>query len=348
MTTAFIPNVVDISHYDNVTDWDAVKAFGILGVVNKATEGPGMVDRTFVLRRNSVTSRGMLYGAYHFLRPGNVSAQVDHFLATVNPTEGLALALDHEDPKVPLANAAAFCKQIHDRVGRYPWLYSGFLIKQQLGDRADPFWAQIPLWLSHYSSNPTWPACWTKPFMIQFTGDGVGPGPHNVPGIRIDGDGIDINSFSGTPDQLAAVWAAPVNDASSSANQPAIVEAHPSFGRQVGITATCFGGVGDANASAYGGMVDPDSFGVALPFRFHGARPTVTVFRFSNHVVCDVVDVGPHHTDDPYWLGGKRPRAEAESGNKAGIDMTPAVFKALGIGPDDPDFGRTTVDWQFT
>ena len=42
----FNPVIVDLSHYDNVRDWDAVKAFGILGVINKATEGPGLTDKT--------------------------------------------------------------------------------------------------------------------------------------------------------------------------------------------------------------------------------------------------------------------------------------------------------------
>jgi GH25 family lysozyme M1 (1,4-beta-N-acetylmuramidase) len=47
----FNPVIVDLSHFDDVQDWNAVKKFGILGVINKATEGLGMIDKTFSIRR---------------------------------------------------------------------------------------------------------------------------------------------------------------------------------------------------------------------------------------------------------------------------------------------------------
>jgi hypothetical protein len=63
-------------------------------------------------------------------------------------------------------------------------------------------------------------------------------------------------------------------------------------------------------------------------------------------VDCPIVDVGPHHVNDPYWVEHKRPQAESEHGNKAGIDATPAVFEALGV--VGPEGTRTvTVDWEF-
>lgn len=123
--------------------------------------------------------------------------------------------------------------------------------------------------------------------------------------------------------------------------------------RQIEIVATCFGGSGDANASAYGGQVDPDKPGVALPARLSPPLAKVRVFYNPHNVavppsvLCDIVDVGPHHTDDPYWKTGARPRAEGESGNKAGIDMTPGVFAALGVAKNDPAWGLTKVDWEF-
>jgi hypothetical protein len=113
-----------------------------------------------------------------------------------------------------------------------------------------------------------------------------------------------------------------------------------------GIVATEFGGRGDAEESAYGGMVDPAKPGVALPSRFHGARPAVLVTQGGKSAECQIVDVGPHRTDDAYWTERRRPMAEAEPGNHAGIDLTPAVFDALGlVGPQNT---RTaTVDWSF-
>jgi lysozyme len=205
----FNPVVVDLSHHDDVQDWDAVKRFGILGVINKATEGLGLIDRTYSIRQEPARRRGILYGAYHFLRRGDPIAQADHFLEValnVAQPDELLLALDHEDDRVPLENAKQWLKRVLDKTGRRAALYSGFLIKQQLGDRRDPFLAQHRLWLAHFSSNPKWPPNWEAPFLIQFTGDGVGPGPHQVPGIVIP-DGIDLDHFGGTPEQLKQQWA---------------------------------------------------------------------------------------------------------------------------------------------
>ena len=116
-----------------------------------------------------------------------------------------------------------------------------------------------------------------------------------------------------------------------------------------GITATVFGGPGDENNSAYAPYtrIDPDKPGVALPARFKGARPKVKVMNGAKSVVCDIVDLGPWNIDDPYWETGKRPQAETgvdrggRTTNFAGIDLTPAAAKAIGIN------GKGRVDWQF-
>jgi lysozyme len=206
----FNPVIVDLSHFDNVRDWDAVEAFGILGAINKATEGPGMVDTTYAVRAKPARDRGILYGAYHFLRPGDPVQQADHFLDvalnSVADPEHVLLALDHEDRDVSLDNAKQWLQRVLDKAERRAVLYSGFLIKEQLGSGKDPFLAQHRLWLSHFSLNPVCPPNWAAPWIIQFTGDGQGPGPHQVPGISIGG-GIDLNHYGDTPERLKADWA---------------------------------------------------------------------------------------------------------------------------------------------
>jgi uncharacterized protein (TIGR02594 family) len=120
--------------------------------------------------------------------------------------------------------------------------------------------------------------------------------------------------------------------------------------RFTGITATVFGGAGDEQNVAYADVAPgwADRPGVALPFRFaKGARPNVRVFAGGQSLVCPIVDVGPWCTDDPYWTLGRRPQAESgtdHSGrktNKAGIDLTPAAARALGVD------GKGLVDWEF-
>ena len=68
------PKFLDASHYDDLQNVAKVKAAGILGWINKATEGPGMVDKTFAIRRPVVLGVGLKYGAYYFLRPGDQEA----------------------------------------------------------------------------------------------------------------------------------------------------------------------------------------------------------------------------------------------------------------------------------
>lgn len=126
---------------------------------------------------------------------------------------------------------------------------------------------------------------------------------------------------------------------------PVPISTHKRF---TAITATMFGGHDDHNTSAYDGRVITDQeFGVALPARFNGMRPKVRVFKGDQSVVCNIVDVGPWNTTDPYWENGGRPQAESgvdrrgRRTNRAGIDLTPAAARAINLN------GKGMVDWEF-
>ena len=115
------------------------------------------------------------------------------------------------------------------------------------------------------------------------------------------------------------------------------------------IVATVFGGVADPNTSAYDEHdITDEEFGVALPIRFKvRPLPRVRVFNGKASVECEIVDVGPWNTDDPYWENDERPQAETgvdrrgRTTNGAGIDLTPAAAKAIGLA------GKGKVDWEF-
>lgn len=124
------------------------------------------------------------------------------------------------------------------------------------------------------------------------------------------------------------------------------------------IIATEFGGVGDEQPSAYADVAVgwPDLPGVALPFRFTGTRPRVRVYRQDEAVtwavVCEIVDVGPWNTNDPYWQISARPQAESgvdmhgRRTNKAGIDLTFAAMNALHV-PGPVGMRSAIVSWEF-
>jgi hypothetical protein len=139
-------------------------------------------------------------------------------------------------------------------------------------------------------------------------------------------------------------------------------EAVPIFpANQSNIKCSVFGGSADPNNSAYR-PYDPitdKEISCALPYRFPEPTPYVLVHNIETglDVVCDVRDIGPWLTDDDYWNNGRRPLAETcfidrtplprgpNKGmipNGAGIDLSPAAAKAIGL------LGMGQVDWAFS
>jgi peptidoglycan hydrolase-like protein with peptidoglycan-binding domain len=132
-------------------------------------------------------------------------------------------------------------------------------------------------------------------------------------------------------------------------------------GMNYNITATVFGGRSDPNNSAYDGHTITDTeLSYALPARDQAGRAVHVYNRKTNKSANGYLwDVGPWCTTDRYWVAGARPMAEisyntkrplpAGSGpnagkvanNPAGIDLTPALAKAIGID------GKGVVDWTF-
>ena len=108
-----------------------------------------------------------------------------------------------------LLEARDFLGKLGDRLGRKPVLYSGALIKDQLGGTVDAFFGGHRLWLAQYGPTPKVQKSWHSYWLWQYSGDGIGPLPHDCPGIPGNSAGkIDCNTYAGSPDQLAAEWAA--------------------------------------------------------------------------------------------------------------------------------------------
>jgi lysozyme len=201
------PVVVDIYRKDTVRSFAAARQWGIRGVIHKATEGRTRPDPAYARRRPKATEAGLLWGAYHFMRPGDPVRQADYFVDKAMPDPRTLVAIDHEDARVPLANAIRFMRRVEERIGRKVVLYSGFLIKEQIRRATaaeKSYLASRRLWLSHFNARPKWPSTWRAPWLWQFTGDGDGRPTHSVPGLQ---DKLDVDSYAGTVNQLAAEWA---------------------------------------------------------------------------------------------------------------------------------------------
>jgi hypothetical protein len=157
--------------------------------------------------------------------------------------------------------------------------------------------------------------------------------------------------FSGTPDAMH--FQATFNrHADAEQGQPASISnaSEPlTANTKFTVTATMFGGPKDDQAVAYADVSSDwaNHPGVALPFRFRGPRPNVTVSANGKSVVCPIVDVGPWNINDAYWMTTARPQAESGTDmsgrrtNGAGIDLTPATAAAIGLD------GKGQVVWFF-
>ena len=203
------PIVIDIYHGDNVIDFAAVKASGIVGVIHKATQGTGIVDTSYATRRKLALAAGLKWGAYHFMSLEDGAAQAEHFLSVADADAETLVALDWEnvgsaEPSAHLARA--FLEVIQDKLGRRAKIYSGNVAKEQIAGK-DAFFGAHDLWLCQYG--PAWKvqASWSRPWLWQNNGDSYGPGPHRIPGIS----GLCDNNCLVDPmtaDDLVHGWAA--------------------------------------------------------------------------------------------------------------------------------------------
>jgi lysozyme len=218
--------VVDISHHNGNIDLGGAKAAGIVGVIHKATQGTSMVDNMYQQNRQKAAAAGLLWGAYHFGSLGDGSQQADYFLKNANADAQTLLVLDYEpngNSTMTLAQAKDFVTRVQQVTGSYPGLYSGSLIKQQLGGKpVDPLLSQCFLWLAQYGSAPTSiPQTWKTWTFWQYTDGDSGPQPHSVNGIG----NCDRDQFNGSLTALQGLWgvaaqAAVVAPPTGDASQP--------------------------------------------------------------------------------------------------------------------------------
>ena len=174
--------IIDLSHWNSVVDWQAIKDAGVLAVIHKSTQGSSYVDPTYHARRQAALASGLLWGTYHFGDGTPYLDQVLHFLDTVQPTPADLLVLDFEPcaDTMTLASAEGFVDQVEARTDRWPGLYSGqSFCTDTLAGTTDTPLARCWLWLARYSTQlPVVPPAWETFSIWQYTDQGT------VPGVR--------------------------------------------------------------------------------------------------------------------------------------------------------------------
>jgi lysozyme len=213
------PMFIDLSHHNSIPEslQEAAEA-GIAGVIHKLTEGTGYVDSKVEARSFLAEDAGMLWGLYHFIRPGDPREQARFFCQTAEPwaDDDTLYALDWEDAGVSLEDALVFLEEVEKLTGHKPVLYSGHVLKDALGGKPDASISKYRLWLAQYASSPTLPPGFEKYWAWQYTDQG------EVAGVDAP---TDLNDYQGTPEELARDWSGFSDDAERRSHRWVVVVA---------------------------------------------------------------------------------------------------------------------------
>jgi lysozyme len=212
MTT---PVCIDISHHQGFPDFKKVAAAGVLGIIHKATEGSSYVDKNRATNCAAAKAVGLAVSTYHWLSPGSSpSAQMDFYLRAIKPVRGERVIIDYEQAGCAIHELhEAVLALINTKLDLRIAVYSGHLLKQQLGNTVDTLLkTSTDLWLAQYTTgSPSWPiGTYTGWALWQYSDTGTLPG--------ITGAMVDFNRFNGTNEEFMN-WISPTSSADTD-NRP--------------------------------------------------------------------------------------------------------------------------------
>ncbi|KAJ6582977.1 glycoside hydrolase family 25 protein [Mycena vulgaris] len=192
------PQGIDVSAFQPLVNWAAVKANGVAFAYIKATEGITFISPTFSEQYTGATKAGLIRGSYHFAHPDSSSGatQAKFFLAHGGgwSSDGITLpgALDIEynpsGPKCYGLSAAAmvswiseFSSTYHAATTRFPVIYTTTDWWKTCTGNSAAFGTNNPLWIAHYSSSiGTLPAGWSFTTFWQYANSGLNPGDQDL------------------------------------------------------------------------------------------------------------------------------------------------------------------------
>lgn len=191
---------IDLSHYNTVTDWNAVKNAGVAFIYMKATQGTGFVDPQFANYVNGAKSVGIPIGAYHYAGLGDPVSEALHFKNIIDQQQLELIPVLDLEQSASSVDLVEWVKTFKNTLNRKIILYTGnWFIEEnpcvnQLYD--------IPLWTSYYKDTPPPDEPGWKVWTIWQYSDKV-----SVPGIAdlVDVDyGVSLNviSVNGNPPKM--------------------------------------------------------------------------------------------------------------------------------------------------
>ncbi len=188
---------VDVSQYQQHVDWKKLISLGIQFGCCKATEGAFFTDKFFQENWVNMKSFNLPRIAYHYFHPSiDPKIQAEHFCKVVGPLlKQDMLMMDWETTDgVPsysdIENGTIFLNTVEKMTGKRPIIYTGPYFIEALA--LPPSFDKYLLWVAHYGAKcPLVPLPWKNWTFWQYT----------------DANGLDMDLFNGTLEQLKALTA---------------------------------------------------------------------------------------------------------------------------------------------
>jgi lysozyme len=203
--------VIDISHYQGTPSLQALQDAGIVAVIAKATQGLDLRDQTYFEKKDALKNAGLKWGSYHYASGSDPALQVENYLDYAKPEPDELIALDYEPssfgPNMSYDQLVAFVELIHSRLGRYPVIYGGSLLRESLQNIDQSILSNCALWYARYDYYPIGvPKIWNRWTLWQYS-DGNLPEslPDNLKSISGYGP-CDRDTYNGTQQQLLQNW----------------------------------------------------------------------------------------------------------------------------------------------
>lgn len=161
---------IDVSRYQGAIDFERVKASGVDFVLLRSSIGDGSDNVTgedirFAVNYAEAKKAGLMVGAYHYLRGGNIEearTEARFFIKTITPYDlDFPAVLDFEEPwqqeylttAERTAMALTFMEEV-EKAGYYPMLYTNTNWAENYLDMTKL--RKYDLWLAEWHPKPTY------------------------------------------------------------------------------------------------------------------------------------------------------------------------------------------------
>jgi hypothetical protein len=101
--------IIDISHHNGNVNLNRARDDGIIGVIQKASQGQTGRDPTYRSNRTKAEDAGLLWGAYHFATGSDGPRQAENFLETVGELNHTLLVLDFSPTPLGTGGGEGIC-----------------------------------------------------------------------------------------------------------------------------------------------------------------------------------------------------------------------------------------------